>query len=195
MTACLHILMLASSLLLFFFFFYMSALKSSQVTLTTLSPQCVLLNLQSYLNGKMNKVQIQITPFPLDYGFIEDDSSPQVRSYRKACPVRHLPPMMAEFLLTPFLIAWPCPGLYGKSALAVEEEMKRHIYHLSQIIWYLVFHTTLQQPVFPNEISISSKPILLLFPRRITATSVSAVCLCTSPRWTAYLFGRSINQS
>lgn len=28
------------------------------------------------------------------------------------------PPMIAEFLLTPFLIAWPCPGLYGKSALA-----------------------------------------------------------------------------
>ena len=28
------------------------------------------------------------------------------------------PPMMAKFLLTPFLMAWPCPGLYGKLALA-----------------------------------------------------------------------------
>ena len=28
------------------------------------------------------------------------------------------PPVMAEFLLTPFLMAWPRPGLYGKSALA-----------------------------------------------------------------------------
>ena len=44
------------------------------------------------------------------------------------------PPMMAKFLLTPFLMAWPCPGLYGKSALAVEEEIKSHVYHLSRII-------------------------------------------------------------
>lgn len=39
--------------------------------------------------------------------------------------MHHPPPMIAEFLLTPFLIAWPCPGLYGKSALAAEEEMEK----------------------------------------------------------------------
>lgn len=35
--------------------------------------------------------------------------------------------MIAEFLLTPFLIAWPCPGLYGKSALAVEKDREREV--------------------------------------------------------------------
>lgn len=39
--------------------------------------------------------------------------------------------MIAEFLLTPFLIAWPCPGLYGKSALAVEKEVKSQVWESS----------------------------------------------------------------
>lgn len=43
-------------------------------------------------------------------------------SCEKVCCLYHIPPMIAEFLLTPFLIAWPCPGLYGKSALAAERE-------------------------------------------------------------------------
>lgn len=86
-----------------------------------------------------------MTPFPLDNALLKMTTP---HKWGSACPVRHLPPMMAEFLLTPFLMAWPCPGLYGKSALAVEEEIKSHVYHLSRIIWYQFFHKILQHCLF-----------------------------------------------
>lgn len=96
-------------------------------------------------------------------------------SHRKACSVHHLPPMMAEFLLTPFRIAWPCPGLYGKSALAVEKEMESQLREWgsplipSDVAPVFSYNSLL--PVFPNEMPISGGRILLLLPRRITATS------------------------
>lgn len=98
-------------------------------------------------------------------------------------------PMIAEFLLTPFLMAWPCPGLYGKSALAAEKEMKGQagewrtplIPHDLTLIFSCNSST---RPVFANEIPISDVPVLLLFPMRTAATStpVPAASLCTRLR-------------
>lgn len=88
--------------------------------------------------------------------------------------MHHLPPMIAEFLLTPFLIAWPCPGLYGKSALAVEKEITSEVEvsSIPLIPNHLILISSCNSstlPVFPNDIHMLDGPILVLFPQEAVA--------------------------
>lgn len=76
--------------------------------------------------------------------------------------------MIAEFLLTPFLIAWPCPGLYGKSALAVEKDRGKWKRAMHRRTSDLFLHTTLTPSFLQMKfLPCQMDPILLLSSTKI----------------------------